>query len=118
MKGPKINNSMLKTLVENSGYISHEVIKGTFKGKPVKYIHVYMKNRLPGNPYGLDTFTSDKGSGYLIDITPKPRKTAKSGLKATATSKRKKTVAKPKKKVVKKKAVAKKAKPTRKTTKR
>jgi len=65
---------MLATLKANPDYISHKTVAGTFKGKKVKYIHVYMKRTTSSNPYGLETFSSADGKGYLIEVKPKKTK--------------------------------------------
>jgi hypothetical protein len=76
-------NPILKSIQNSGEYISHEIVKGSFKGEPVEYIHVYTKKRFVSghhNQFGLDAFSDSNGRhGLLIDITKSK------GLKAPAT---------------------------------
>jgi len=78
---------MLATLKANPDYISHKTVTGAFKGKKVTYIHVYMKRTTASNPYGLETFSSADGKGYLIEVKPNKSKGMATKKKKPSTSK-------------------------------
>jgi hypothetical protein len=79
---------MLATLKKHPDYISHKTVAGTFKGEKVKYIHVYMKKTVNSNPWGLETFSSADGKGYLIEFKQNKSKNMATAKKAAPKRKK------------------------------
>ena len=62
--------SIIKSLKNDKDYISHEIFKATFNGKSQQVVNVYTKKRhvSNNNRFGLDTFSSEKGHGFVIPL--------------------------------------------------
>ena len=61
-------DSILKTIKSKETVLDTKEVIGDLKGKKVKYLHVYVKDRKTNNPYNLETFSDSEGSGYLIPM--------------------------------------------------